>query len=90
MSVILYLALAFAAGLVLGAFHFVSLWMTLHKLPSAKHPALVSTASYLIRMAVTLLGFYLVMRGSWERLLVCLGGFIVTRMYLVRRYGPRR
>jgi hypothetical protein len=28
------------------------------------------------------------MAGTWERLLVCLAGFVLVRLVLVRRLGP--
>ena len=42
-------------------------------------------------MAVCLLGFYNVMNGQWERLLVCLLGFVCVRsivVHLVPRWLP--
>ena len=87
---IFYLSLAFGAGMVLGALHFVSLWAMLQKLRSARHPALLAIVAYVLRMAVTLLGFYFVMGGRWERLLICFAGFRLMRIYLVRQRGPRR
>ena len=49
-------------------------------------------ASLLLRTAVAMLGFYLVARGSLERLVVCLAGFIVARfivIWLTAAVGPR-
>ena len=78
----------FLAGLGLGCFHFIGLWWTVRRLPCARRPVLLNLASLIFRMAVILGGFYIVMAGQWERLLVCLLGFIAARGLLVRRLGP--
>jgi len=80
--------LAFLAGLALGVFYFGGLWITVQRLPTARRPALLSLASMAVRMAVTLGGFYLVMAGQWQRLLVCVAGFFIARIFLVRRWKP--
>lgn len=38
---------------------------------------LLAIGSFLLRLGVSLIGFYLVMGAHWERLLVCLLGFLV-------------
>jgi F1F0 ATPase subunit 2 len=50
----------------------------------------LSVFSFLVRLAVTLPGFYLGMGGHWERLLVCLLGFVSMRFVLTRVWGPDR
>jgi len=40
-----------------------------------------------VRMVVVLPGFYFVMSGHWERLVMALLGFILIRMILTRRLG---
>ncbi len=79
-------ALMFAglAGLVLGAFFFGSLWWTLRRTLSSSRTVLWQIGSLLVRMGVTLLGFYAVGAGSWERLVACLVGFIVARFAVTR------
>jgi len=84
------LALAFAAGLFIGSFYFLSLWLTVRRLPKARFPAVLTLSSYLIRSAVSMGAFYLVMAGCWERLLISLLGFIVMRSILVRRFQPQK
>ena len=73
------LLLAGAAGLVLGAIFFGGLWWTVRKGLSAKQPALWFLGSMLLRMAITLAGFYFVGRGDWRRLVACLLGFVMAR-----------
>ncbi len=88
MNQLLTLFLALAAGLVLGLFYFGGLWLTVQRLPQTRHPGLLAFLSLTIRLGVTLVAFYLVMAGRWERLLVCLAGFLLARFLLVRRLGP--
>ena len=80
--------LAMGAGLALGAFYFGGLWLTLQRLPESPRPALLMGGSYLLRLAVTLGGLYLVMGNSWERAAACLVGFTVVRIIMARRWRP--
>jgi F1F0 ATPase subunit 2 len=88
MTQILSLLLAVLAGLALGLWYFGGLWLTVQRLPSARHPGVLSLMSLIIRLGLTLAVFYLVMAGRWERLLACLVGFLLMRTVLVRRLGP--
>lgn len=71
--------LAIAAGAGLGAIYFAGLWWTVRRAGSFRRPALSMLVSSMLRMSVTLAGFYLVASDSWQRLLLCLLGFIVAR-----------
>jgi F1F0 ATPase subunit 2 len=71
--------LAAAAGLMLGAIFFGGLWWTVRKGVASTRPALWFLGSLLLRMSIALAGLYLVGHGHWERLLICLLGFIVAR-----------
>lgn len=84
MNNLLILALALVAGLVLGAIFFGGLWWTVRKGVLSKHPALWFLGSMLLRMSSVLVGFYFVGRGDWERLVVCLLGFIIARFIVMR------
>jgi F1F0 ATPase subunit 2 len=83
-----FLALALVAGLLLGAIFFGSLWWTVRKGVSSKQPAPWFLGSLLLRMSVTLAGFYLVSGRHWERLLACLLGFVIARFIVMRFTGP--
>ncbi len=87
-STMVDMALAFAAGFLIGSFYFLSLWWTVRRLPKARFPGVWTLGSYLIRGAASMAGFYLVMSGCWERLLISLLGFILMRSILVRRFQP--
>lgn len=82
-----FLSGAFAAGLVLGAFYFIALWRTVCKLPDTPHPLRLMLGSFVVRIAVVLPGFYFVMSGHWERLVMALLGFILMRRLLTGRFG---
>jgi len=68
------------AGMLLGGFFFGGLWWTVRKGLSSPRPALWFGASLLVRMAVTLAGFYYVSGGQGARLLACLFGFMAGRL----------
>lgn len=80
MNEVLVLALAFSAGVLLGAIFFGGLWWTVRKGVSSEQPALWFFGSLLLRMSIALAGFYLVSGGHWERLLLCLVGFVMARL----------
>ena len=74
------LAPALAGGLLLGAFFFGGLWWTVIRGVSSKRPALWFFGSVLLRMSLTLAGFYFVGRDNGERWLLCLLGFLLARL----------
>jgi len=84
-STVFPLGFALLAGIGLGLFYFGGLWLTVQRLPTIRHPALLMLGSFLMRTLVALLGFYVVMNGSWARLLVCLAGFLAIRTLLASR-----
>jgi F1F0 ATPase subunit 2 len=83
MSDIAPLALAFLAGLPLGAMFFGGLWWTVRYLPTSTRPGVVLAASLTLRTSVVLGGFYLVGNGHWQRLLSCLAGFLIARVFVL-------
>ena len=85
---VLSLMIALMAGLALGGWYFGGLWVTVRRLPTAAAPALLALGSFWLRLAVSVMGFYVVMGGQWERLLVCFIGFLGMRSLLMRRWRP--
>ena len=84
MNETLSLVLALVTGILLGAMFFGGLWWTVQKMVSSQWPALWFFGSLLLRMGITLAGFYLVALGHWERLVVCLVGFAIARLIVAR------
>jgi F1F0 ATPase subunit 2 len=80
----LTLLLAWVAGVLLGAVFFGGLWWTVRKGLSSKHPALWFLGSLLLRTSIAVAGFCFVASGHWERLLVCLVGFVMARHVVAR------
>ena len=90
MNEFLSLAVALAAGVLLGAIFFGGLWLTVRIGVSSKQPALWFFGSLLLRISLALAGFYFVSGGHWERLLLCLLGFVMARQvvtWLTRSSG---
>ena len=84
MNETMILVLALVAGVLLGGVFFGGLWWTIHRLISSKGSAFWFPGSLLIRTGITLAGFYFVSRGHWQRLLVCLLGFLIARVVVMR------
>ena len=84
----LSLAPAMVTGVLLGVMFFGGLWWTVRKGFSSKQPALWFFGSLLLRISIALAGFYFVSGGHWERLLVCLLGFVLARLIVTRLTGP--
>jgi len=84
----LTLAPVLVTGVLLGAIFFGGLWWTVRKGVSSKQPALWFFGSLLLRTSIALAGFYFIARGHWERLLVCLLGFVIARLIVTRLTGP--
>jgi len=84
MNELLIGALAWLAGLLLGGIFFGGLWWTVRKSVSSQRPALWLLPSLLLRMSITLGGFYFVSDGHWQRWLLCLLGFIMARLIVTR------
>ncbi len=79
-----FFILAFIAGTALGMVFFGGLWYTVKKLAQSKRPALLFLGSLILRIATTLTGFYFIAQDNWQRMLVCLLGFIASRFIIVR------
>ena len=80
----LTLAQAAIAGGALGAIFFGGLWWTVRQGIRSRQPALWFLGSLLLRTGVVLTGFYFVAGHHWERLLVCLLGFVMARLAVTR------
>jgi F1F0 ATPase subunit 2 len=84
----LSLASALISGVLLGAMFYGGLWWTVRQGVSSKRAALWFLGSLLLRMGVALAGFYFVSAGHWQRLLLCLFGFVLARLAVTRLTRP--
>ena len=82
------LSFALVVGLILGAIFFGGLWWTVPRGVVSKHPVLWLSISLMVRMSITLAGLYLVGRGHWQRLTICMLGFMIARAIVVRATRP--
>jgi F1F0 ATPase subunit 2 len=92
----LAMVLALLCGAVIGAVFFGGLWWTVRYGVASRWGAALFAGSLLVRMAIALGGFYLVLRGDWTgngwidigmRLLACLAGFVIARIAVTRLAG---
>jgi F1F0 ATPase subunit 2 len=72
------------AGGALGAIFFGGLWWTVRRGIRSRQPALWFLGSLLLRTGIVLAGFYFAADRHWERLLVCLLGFVMARLAVTR------
>ena len=80
--------LSVLVGMGLGVVFFGGLWWTVRRTLASPQPAVLVLASMLVRTALVVAGFYFASGGQWQRLLLCLAGFIVARI-VVSRLLPR-
>jgi F1F0 ATPase subunit 2 len=84
MNEMLSLALALITGILLGVIFFGGLWWTVQKVVLSNRSALWLLGSLLLRTSIVLAGFYVIAHGHWERLLLCLLGFVMARLIVTR------
>lgn len=73
------LALAWAAGVVLGGIFYGGLWWTVVRGVEYRRAGAVFLGSLLLRTGIVLAGLYFVSGGEWQRLLPGLMGFVMAR-----------
>lgn len=80
---------AFPMGFALGSLYFACLWLTVRQLPTARQPWRIFLGGYIGRIAIALIGIYLITNGNWGRSLVSLVGFALARTLFIRRLEPK-
>lgn len=78
------LLLALAGGLLTGLFFFGGLWYTTHRALTARMPAAWFLLSFMVRVAVTIGSFFILTRGAWLPLVLCLAGFVAGRVLVTQ------
>lgn len=88
----LYLSLSVLAGVLLGMIFFGGLWWTVQKIAAGNNPYLLSLASFVLRTALVMVVFYLLLQADWRYLPAALAGFIIARTVLAYKYkvSPQR
>lgn len=76
------------SGLVLGLFYFGGLWVGLKAGLKSRNPAAVFLLSFVIRISVVLLSFYLLVTHHWMSLLVCIPFFLAGRFIITKYLVP--
>jgi F1F0 ATPase subunit 2 len=84
----LILGTALAGGVALGGMFFGGLWWTTREGVASPRPVLWFVGSLMVRMSLALTGFYVVTRGDWRGLLLCLLGFVLARQVVIRLTRP--
>lgn len=82
MSDIVYMILAFIAGLAFGVFFFGGLWFTVKKAFLTKTPAIWFFSSFFLRIGLVTIGFYFIVQEGWKPLIICVFGFMIARIWV--------
>ena len=83
MTDFIFIISSFAGGLFLGGLYFGGLWLTVRKLRSMKYPIFLVIAGFLVRMAILLVGCYIVSGATLQGLLSCLAGIMLSRVIVM-------
>jgi F1F0 ATPase subunit 2 len=83
MNIVLNMILVFVTGIALGMLFFGGLWLTVKKTVTARKPAILILSSFIVRVAIVLLGFYFICAEDWQKILVAFSGFIIARFLMV-------
>ena len=76
-------------GAILGLIYFGGLWLTVRRLMTVKHQAILMLCSFVVRNALMVIGFFPVIKQGWQYALICLAGFTVVRFIMIRRINVR-
>jgi F1F0 ATPase subunit 2 len=74
----------FAGGLAVGIFFYWGLWFTVNRLATSRYRALLLISSFGIRTLVVLSGFLLLIERRWDYALLCLIGFAMGRIVVMK------
>ncbi|GAI58891.1 unnamed protein product, partial [marine sediment metagenome] len=67
------------------------LWLTIKNMNNVRSPVILTLGSFILRTAaVFLVLIYVARQGEWGNILILLGGFIVSRIFLSRMIGKQK
>ena len=90
MMIFLKVLVSFLAGVALGGIYFGMLYYTVRKLNSVKRPMFITLGGFVLRLAIAVGVFYLLVQFSdWYGVLIALVGFVLMRAALIKRWGPQ-
>ena len=78
---IMSLLMTMFGGVFLGLLFYGGLWWTVQKGMQSSHTGIWFLVSAVVRMSLVILGFYIITDAQLLRLLACLAGFIIARLY---------
>jgi F1F0 ATPase subunit 2 len=78
------LCTSLAAGMLLGMIFFGGLWWTVQRGVSARRPVLWFSGSLLLRISISMAGFYALSASGWQAPLLGVLGFIIARAAVTR------
>jgi len=81
------LIMLFIVGIAIGLIYFGGLWLTVKKLAAVRRRGFLLVISFLIRTGLALAMFLILMDGYWLNAVVLLGGFVVSRTFLIHHLG---
>ena len=76
--------LVFVAGVIIGLFYFGSLWLTVRLAQNLPYKTPLACISFVGRLTIVFVAFYIIMAGRWERLAAALLGFFLARVSIIR------
>ncbi len=80
--------LAGVLGALLGACFYASLWWTVRLALLSPRPGVWFVGSLALRSSVALAGIYAIAGAQWQRMLLCLLGFMLARPLVARLTRP--
>lgn len=89
MNEVLNLILVLLIGLLLGIVFYGGLWLTVKMTLNKPNPGLWLLLSFVLRMAVVLVGLYAISGKDWKAMLVGLFGVIIARP-IVQRFTKKK
>ncbi len=84
---IYFLFISFLLGAGIGLFHFGGLWWTIRRMAASGKKEYGFLVSFFLRSAISVVLFYLVSGGRWDKILAALAGFLAVRFVMVRKIG---
>lgn len=84
----LHIVLGLIAGAALGALYFGGLWLTIKDVAEAKYAAARILGSFVLRGAIVLGGFYLVLQLGLPALAAAMVAFLAVRIVSTRVVRP--